>query len=46
MLNYRHIDVLISILYYCNKLTTNNHSSDDSHMIYRSSSHAALPQET
>jgi len=32
MLIYQHIGILISVLYHCNTLTTNNHhSSDESH---------------
>jgi len=40
MLIYQPIEELISVLYHCNILTTNNyHSSDESHMIKQ----AALP---
>jgi len=33
MLNYQPIEVLISVLFLCNTLTTKNHSSDESRMI-------------
>ena len=46
MLIYWPIEVLISVLYHCNTLTTNNHSGDESHMIIQSSLQAALPQES
>jgi len=47
MLNYQPIEVLKSVLYHCNTLSTNHHSSYVSHMIYYgSSNNAALPQET
>jgi len=46
MLNYHLIEILISVMYSCNTLTTNSHHSNhESHMINQSSSQAALPQE-
>jgi len=38
MLIYHPIEVLLSVLYHCNTLTTTNHSRDESHMINQSSS--------
>jgi len=42
MLIYQSIEVLISLLYHCNTLTTNHHSCDESHMIIKSSSQAVF----
>jgi len=42
MLFYPQMEVLVSVLYHCNSLTTINHSSDESHMINLSSSEVAF----
>jgi len=44
MLNYQPIEVLISVLYFCNTLTTTNYSGVESRRSNQSSSQTAFPQ--